>query len=178
MKILTTFFIFFSTILVAQKRAIKLNPIGFFYNGIELSYEEKIEKNNSVEFSIATSKFNINDNINKNPFNAIGFELKYKFFTSNNNTTFEGFYIAPIAQFIDANRKKINGGPKDNITQIGIGGIIGNQWIIGNKNKPTGFVIDLHGGLQANSVKAPVTIDVENIKGLKVRIGISVGYSF
>ena len=54
MKKLTILFIFFSTIVVAQQRAIKLNPIGFFYNGIELSYEEKIENNNSVEFSIAT----------------------------------------------------------------------------------------------------------------------------
>lgn len=178
MKKLTALFIFFSTLVVAQQRAIKLNPIGFFYNGIELSYEEKIENYNSVEFSIATSKFNINDNFNKNPFNAIGFELKYKFYTSVNNTTFEGFYIAPIGQLVDANRKQINGGRKDNITQIGVGGIIGNQWIIGNKNKPNGFVIDLHGGLQANSVKAPITIDVENIKGLKVRVGISIGYSF
>lgn len=178
MKKLAIFFIFFSTIVVAQQRAIKLNPIGFLLNGIELSYEEKIEKNNSVEFTIATSKFTINNDSNKNQFNAIGFELKYKFFTSDNNTTFEGFYIAPIAQFIDANRKKINGGPKDNITQISFGGIIGNQWIIGNKNKPDGFVIDLYGGLQANSVKAPITIDVENIKGLKARLGISIGYSF
>jgi hypothetical protein len=178
MKKLTLFFLFFSTILAAQQRAIKLNPIGFFYNGIELSYEEKIEKNNSVEFSIATSKFSITNDTNKNQFNAIGFELKYKFFTSVNNTTFEGFYIAPVGQFVDANRKQNNGGRKDNITQIGIGGIIGNQWIIGNKNKPDGFVIDLYGGIQANSVKAPVTIDVENIKGLKVRLGISIGYSF
>lgn len=178
MKKLTLIFLFFSTILVAQQRAIKLNPIGFFYNGIELSYEEKIEKNNSVEFTIATSKFSVTNDSNKNQFNAIGFELKYKIFTADTNTTFEGFYIAPVAQFLDANRKKINGGPKDNITQIGIGGIIGNQWIIGNKNKPDGFVIDLYGGLQANSVKAPVTIDVENIKGFKVRLGISVGYSF
>jgi hypothetical protein len=178
MKKLSIFLIFFSTIVVAQQRAIKLNPIGFFYNGIELSYEEKTEKNNSIEFAFATSKFTINNDINKNQFNSIGFELKYKFFTSNNNNTFEGFYVAPVGQFVDANRKQIDGGRKDNITQIGIGGIIGNQWIMGNKNKPSGFVIDLHGGLQANTVQAPVYIDVENIKGLKVRLGISIGYCF
>lgn len=118
MKKLTIFFIFFSTIVVAQQRAIKLNPIGFLLNGIELSYEEKIEKNNSVEFTVATSKFTINNDSNKNQFNAIGFELKYKFFTSDNNTTFEGFYIAPIAQFIDANRKKLTAVQKTTLHKL------------------------------------------------------------
>lgn len=173
------FLLCFSSLSFAQKRAVKINALStLFIPGFEFSYEEVTDDNNSVEFTLGYSKFDVNNDVNPNNFKSVGAELKYKFFTKKDNTTFEGFYVAPLIQYVSANRKKLNGGPNESINQIGLGSILGNQWIIGNKTKKSGFVIDLNGGFQFNHVSAPVYLDTSKSKGLNIRIGLSLGYSF
>ncbi|WMW77215.1 DUF3575 domain-containing protein [Flavobacterium sp. 20NA77.7] len=162
----------------AQNHAIKFNPAGFIYKGFEISYETKAENNNSFEIILAHSKFDMND-----PYGDLSFygaEFKYKFFTSKNRKTFEGFYIAPVGTYGEANRTvALNGYTirKDKANVAGFGAIIGNQWIF-QQSKTHGFLLDLNAGFSNYFTNATPGLDASGVKGFKVRLGIALGYAF
>lgn len=158
-----------------QNNAFKINPIAFFYNGFEISYERKSQKKSSVELIISHTKTrqkNLEGDLIMN-----AFELKYKFLLSEKTESIEGWYIAPTGSL---SRGKVkfdlqNKNPND-IVVNSIGAIGGYQFLFKNK-KSNGFLLDLYFGANNNFVKS-LNLDISEIKGLKLRYGISVGYGF
>ncbi len=165
----------FSLNVKSQNNAFKINPVSFFYKGFEISYERKSQEKSSVELLIShlkTRQKNLEGDLIMN-----AFELRYKFLLSEKTESIEGWYIAPTGSL---SRGKVkfdlqNKNPND-IVVNSIGAIGGYQFLFENK-KANGFLINLHLGVLNNFVKS-LNIDVSEIKGIKLRLGISIGYGF
>ncbi len=162
----------FSSNLKAQNHAFKANPLSLVFDGIEISYEMMNENKSSTELVFAY----ISSNKNDQKLTAYGAELRYKFLLSKDLKSFEGYYLAPIGSIISGKVALNNYSSPNDLSVYGIGVLGGYQFIFQNE-KEKGFVIDLHVGFVNNFVKS-TTLDVSDIKGLKPRIGISLGYAF
>lgn len=165
----------FSLNAISQNNAFKVNTVSLFYEGFEISYERKSQEKSSVELVIShlnTRQKNLEGDLIMN-----AFELRYKFLLSEKTESIEGWYIAPTGSL---SRGKVkfdlqNKNPND-IVVNSIGVIGGYQFIFENK-KSNGFLVDLYFGALNNFAKSQ-NLDISDIKGIKLRFGISIGYGF
>ena len=125
--------------ITAQEHALKVNPIGFFYNGFEVSYESYIENNKSFEFVIGTSK--IDNKETNSRLKLIGFEGRYKIFLKKNQFL-RGIYLSPTGTLILISEKV-----SERFNVLGIGALVGYQFIIGKENHKTGLIFDFNVGV-------------------------------
>ena len=170
MKNITLLLMLLSLKFVAQNHAFKINPIGFFNNGIEGSYENYIGNNQSIEIVVGLATLNRFGN--NNDVNILGIEARYKFFL-NKKDTFKGLYLTPVGTLIRTSEDN-----SKRYTILGLGGLVGYQFMLGQKNQTSGFIFDLNLGLSNYFSSANSNPNVNNISGLQTRFGASLGYAF
>ncbi len=170
MKKIVLLFVFISASSVAQNHAFKINPIGFFNNGFEASYENYIGNNSSFEIVVATAilnRYQANSQIN-----ILGFEGRYKFYMQKKDA-FRGIYVAPVGTLIRTSEDV-----SKRYTILGIGALAGYQFMLGEKNQKSGFIFDINLGASNYFSSASTNPNIENIKGFQPRYGASFGYAF
>jgi hypothetical protein len=174
-NIIYLFLITFCFKMSAQNHAFKVNPIAFAFKGFELSYENKAGKNNSFELIYGYIPFDMEDN--KGDLKSSIVEARYKFFFKKDRTSFEGLYLAPNGTYGSAKRTRIDTNEKEKVNIAGIGFLLGRQWIF-QGDKTNGFILDLNLGLSNYFSNATPNLNDDDVKGIKFRAGVSVGYAF
>ena len=164
----------FSWALFAQNNAIKVNSVGFFNSGLELSYDRYLRNNTSAEIVFASSK--IDATLAENETNLIGIEGRYKFYLQKNNGL-QGVYVAPAISLLYSNQDSY-AGLQSNLLFVGAGGLVGYQFMFGQKHQTSGFIFDVNLGFSHYFINNSKYTNLHKISGFQPRYGISIGYAF
>ena len=166
--------ILFSCAFFAQNNAVKVNSVGFFNSGLELSYDRFLRNNTSVEIVFASSK--IDSTVDENETNLIGIEGRYKFYLQKNNGL-QGVYVAPAASLLYSNHDSYEG-LQSNLLFAGAAGLVGYQFMFGKKHQTSGFIFDVNLGFSHYFIDNSQYTNLHKISGFQPRYGISIGYAF
>ena len=170
MKKIVVLMLFLSFKVSAQNHAFKINPIGFFNNGIEGSYENYLGNNKSIELVVGVATLNRYGNSNQ--VNILGFEGRYKIFLQKKDA-FKGIYLAPAGTLIRTSEDN-----SKRYTILGVGALLGYQFMLGEKKQKSGFIFDINLGASNYFSSANTNPNVNNISGFQPRYGASLGYVF
>jgi hypothetical protein len=163
---------------IAQKsdvkpNVIKVNPLGIVVGQASVAFEHAIGEKNSVVIAPTFGGYKLAGF----KYSAFGIGAEYRFYISNTKTAPAGFYAAPGLGFNSGKVKESSSNTEAKFTTFNVKAVIGNQWIF-----PSGFVIDLNGGIQYGTYK--YTDNSSSVfSGLKASgvfpaLNFSLGYNF
>lgn len=138
-KLLILFAIlFYAHTLLAQSKAVTVNPLGLFWGVLNVQYEFRYEKDNSIALRANFVGYDIGSFSNS----AFGFGGTYRWYHSTKPVV--GLWYGPSADLLFWTAKE-----KNKITSatykssfLGVGGDIGYKW---NFNQ---FGVEIYGGLR------------------------------
>jgi len=154
-KIISTIFLLFVfSSLIAQKNAIKANPLGLAFGALNAGYEFAVGDNQTVTISGIYYDFSGIYGV------GVGAEQRFYFSTKE---AFKGWHAGPSIGYASL---------QDNGDTAGIfsfGAEVGHQWTF-----RSGFLVDLFGGL--GFVVGGESLG--NINSTLASVGVSIGYAW
>ena len=165
---------FFAQAQTTPKNALKVNPVSALIKTGNVSYERAITRNQSVQLGAFYSGIGIGDF----KYDGFGLTPEYRFYFGQEGKVLGGGYVAPFARYQQFSIGNKNSDAKAKFETIGGGAVLG--WA---KSFSSGFVLDVFAGPSYNNIRFKSgnesDFDVNpTIKGMGIRTGISIGFSF
>jgi hypothetical protein len=201
-----------------KQNIFKLNMLSPMYSTIMVFYQRNLQENNSLQLGFGYMDFNTlpgfltpgnsysgsNNNPQDEQTTAFFFTPEYRYMLIGDNMN--GLFVAPFAKYtkMDYSFSSYNYFPSGkfdmrhtfNYQSLGVGIIIGQQWVLRNKISlelfagtvyntllskkmsafPTGF--NVYGKSKWDQVETSQFISTANIRGYGIRAGFTVGFLF
>lgn len=147
----------------APSNIIKTNPIGLAFGNINLTYEMALSQ--ALSFQVGGNFFT---RILGTEVSGFGINGGVRFYMTNKTKPApEGFYVGPRVAFNSFTEKATD----ENVTTLGIGALIGYQWIFSS-----GVSLDLGAG--PTYLFAGDNGSTNDFSGIVPNISFAVGYAF
>ncbi|HPB13984.1 MAG: DUF3575 domain-containing protein [Bacteroidales bacterium] len=155
-----------------EKNVLKVNTLSLLVGTGSIFYEREISDLVSAQMGVGYMGYTLG----KTKFSGLILTPECKFYIRNN--AIDGFYFAPYLRYNKFGYESKEGDNEGQYSSYGGGLAFGRQWIF-----KKGFVIDFFfgghytdGSIDIKSGGEPE--DVTKIEGLKVRVGLALGFAF
>lgn len=155
--------------------AIKINPLSLLFRTTNISYERRVNSNQSFQTGIMISGIRLGDY----QYSGLGFSPAYRFYVSGNSHAFNGIYISPFFSYQKFKIKDINTANYGSFSSLGGGTLFG--W---EKSFDSGFVLDFFIGpfykaASFTKKEQHETFTLHNIySGHGLKAGVYAGFTF